>query len=67
MGFPAQNDSLFAVLVVSIPSRGLWVFPHSLASQTTGTAPVSIPSRGLWVFPLEDELYEYMINTGFNP
>ena len=37
---------------VSIPSRGLWVFPLCDEITTYENFLVSIPSRVLWVFPL---------------
>jgi len=36
---------------VSIPSRGLWVFPPLRVDYRPSITCVSIPSRGLWVFP----------------
>ena len=54
MGFPAkfEYDLLIPFIKVSIPSRGLWVFPLKANHQAKGQIQeVSIPSRGLWVFP----------------
>ncbi len=53
MGFPAGRWwRLGAKKVnVSIPSRGLWVFPQGGGHRGGGKRAVSIPSRGLWVFP----------------
>ena len=55
MGFPAPSLSRsVGIPTVSIPSRGLWVFPRELKDfDDDNDFFVSIPSRGLWVFPPE--------------
>jgi len=57
MGFPASAKAIaLHRQEVSIPSRGLWVFPQILEAIGPDEFLVSIPSRGLWVFP-PSELY----------
>ena len=58
---------LLATALVSIPSRGLWVFPLLTKAVFVLANSVSIPSRGFWVFPLSISEAVGAHFCGFNP